>query len=325
MDAARAYTNIALIKYWGKRDEQLILPMNSSLSLTLDTFYTETGVEPLKALHEDEVVMDGVLLSGASAEKVRHFMHLIREKSGSRLFARIVTRNHVPVAAGFASSASGFAALAAAAARVYGLDCSPAALSRLARRGSGSASRSIYGGFVKWLKGTDDASSYALPVDPARWPIRVLSVVVNGKAKRLSSRAGMKRTVETSPFYPAWVRQSEKDLAGIEPAIRAHDFESLGKIAEANALRMHAAMLAADPPFTYWEEGTLTVMRRAAYLRSQGVPCYFTIDAGPNVKLFCLQPHVNRIREDLSRFFPSEALIVTRPGPGVAYLDHPVQ
>ncbi|MCO7125173.1 diphosphomevalonate decarboxylase [Sporolactobacillus shoreicorticis] len=323
--AARAYTNIALIKYWGKKDEQLILPMNSSLSLTIDAFYTETSVEPQKELHEDEVIMDGTNLSDASAAKISRFMDLVREKSASRLFARIVTRNHVPVASGFASSASGFAALSAAASRAYGIDCAKTALSRLARRGSGSASRSIYGGFVKWMKGSDDASSYAVPVDSAEWPIRLISIAVNRQIKKLSSREGMKRTVETSPFYPVWVEAGEKDLDRIEPAIRRQYLEEIGKIAEANALRMHAAMLTADPPFMYWEEGTITAMKRAIHLREQGIACYFTIDAGPNVKLLCSEKDVGHILEDLAKFFPTDALIVARPGPGVEYIDRPVQ
>ncbi|MTT31387.1 diphosphomevalonate decarboxylase [Terrilactibacillus sp. BCM23-1] len=322
--AARAYTNIALIKYWGKKDEQLILPMNSSLSLTLNAFYTETRVTLQQSLSCDEIIMDGKVLSGHSAEKIIRFMNQVRDQSGNRTYALIVTNNHVPVASGFASSASGFAALAASAARAYGLDCSGVALSRLARRGSGSASRSIYGGFVKWMKGTKDEDSYAVPIDPANWGIRLVVVAVNRQKKKISSRLGMKRTVQTSPFYPIWMKEAEKDLGRMEQAIHHHDLEMIGEIAEANALKMHATMLAATPPFTYWEEGTLTVMRRAAHLREQGIPCYFTIDAGPNVKLICSVEHVDQILDDLSDFFPLEALITAEPGPGVQFLEDPI-
>ncbi|MFX3617819.1 MAG: diphosphomevalonate decarboxylase [Sporolactobacillus sp.] len=318
---SRAYINIALIKYWGKKDEQLILPMNSSLSLTLDAFYTETSVLPQRDRSTDEVIMDGTRLEGSAADKIGRFMDVIREKSGNPTFARIKTNNHVPVASGFASSASGFAALAASAARAYDLDSSGEALSRLARRGSGSASRSIYGGFVKWIKGVNDQSSYAVPIDSADWDLRLIVVTINRQEKKISSREGMKRTVSTSPFYAVWVKEAEKDLLDMEQAIRGHDLEAVGRIAETNALKMHATMLGARPPFTYWEEGTLTAIRHVEHLRAAGIPCFFTIDAGPNVKILCSAGNVKRILDDLSDAFPTERLTTARPGPGVQYLD----
>jgi diphosphomevalonate decarboxylase len=320
--AARAHTNIALIKYWGKKDERLILPMNSSLSLTLDAFYTETSVLARDDLAEDSIVMDGKTPEAGTAGKIRRFMDLVREKSGHRVYAEIQTTNHVPVASGLASSASGFAALAAAASGAYGLDLTQQALSRLARRGSGSASRSIAGGFVEWQKGYDDASSYAVPIDRADWGVRMIVVGVDRNRKKISSREGMKRTVATSPFYPVWISEAEKDLAAMKQAVRQHNLKDIGRIAEANALKMHALMLAADPPFCYWEAGTMTAMHCVHELRAQGTVCYFTIDAGPNVKIICDDADVARVLDKLSGNFRDDALTVAGPGPGVQFLEH---
>ncbi len=319
--AFRAYTNIALVKYWGKREEQLILPMNSSLSLTLDAFYTDTAVIPQKRLLQDDVVLDGQPLEGNSAERVRHFMGLVRAQAGSRLFAAIHSINHVPYASGFASSASGFAALAAAASQAYGLALPAPALSRLARRGSGSAARSIYGGFVVWNKGTDDRTSYAVPIDRADWGIRVIGVGVDRSVKKVSSREGMRRTVRTSPYYPSWISAAEKDLQAMKAAVYMHHLEQVGQLAEANALKMHAAMLAATPPLCYWEAGTVTAMRMVQRLRAAGFHCYFTIDAGPNVKILCPPGETKRLVAELSSVFPPETLTVAGPGPGVRRIE----
>lgn len=320
--AVRAHTNIALVKYWGKKNEALILPMTGSLSLTLDAFYTDTSVAVVNELTEDEVVMDGKRPDDRSVEKIRRFMDLVREKSGNSAHARIRTENHVPVASGLASSASGFAALAAAASKAYQLDLSAPALSRLARRGSGSASRSIDGGFVVWHKGHDDASSYAEQIDPADWDIEMIIVTVDRQRKKLSSREGMRRTVATSPYYPAWVEAAESDLLEMEQAVNRHSLEAVGRIAEANALKMHAAMLAADPPICYWEAGTMTAMQRVWELRRSGVPCFFTIDAGPNVKIICSKQDTKRIVSDLSDYFSAGSLTVSGPGPGIRFREH---
>ncbi len=185
---AKAHTNIALIKYWGKRDESLILPMNNSLSLTLDGFYTETTVEFHDDWTEDVFYLNDEAVSGGERNRVVSFLDRIRKKAGKEgTYAEIHSVNHVPTAAGFASSASGFAALAAAAARALGLECSNQELSALTRQGSGSACRSVYGGFVEWEKGTraDGSDSYAVQVTPPdHWDIRVAAAVLSSDAKR---------------------------------------------------------------------------------------------------------------------------------------------
>src|SRR5699024_4397813 len=262
---AKAHTNIAFIKYWGKRDESLILPMNNSLSLTLDGFHTVTSVDFQDSLSADRFYLNEQLAEGAEKDRVTAFLDRIRAAAGKPdAFAEIHSTNHVPTAAGFASSASGFAALAAAAAKAIGLPVNEQQLSILTRQGSGSACRSIYGGFVEWKKGTmsDGSDSYAVPIAPAEhWDIRVAAVVLSSAEKKVLSREGMKRTVDTSTYYPTWVDSIPDDLAAIKDGIMAKDVEKVGEIAEANCLRMHATTLAANPPFSYWQSTTISIMQ----------------------------------------------------------------
>ena len=179
---ARAHTNIALVKYWGKEDEELIIPQNNSLSLTLDHFYTDTTVQ-----FDPDLTADQFTLNGQAQEttKITKFLDIIRQMASSQLFARVESTNHVPTMAGLASSASAYAALALAGSKALGLDLSSKDLSRLARRGSGSACRSIYGGFVEWQKGDSDQTSYAVPlVENLDWDLKMIAIVVNDKQKR---------------------------------------------------------------------------------------------------------------------------------------------
>ncbi|GAB4075201.1 diphosphomevalonate decarboxylase [Barrientosiimonas marina] len=321
---ARAHTNIALIKYWGKRDETRILPMNNSLSLTLDGFYTTTTVAFHEELTEDQFYLDDQLVEGAAYGKVTAFLDRIRQTAGRLdLSATVHSTNHVPTAAGFASSASGFAALAAASAKAIGLDVTDPELSMLTRHGSGSACRSIYGGFVEWEKGTqaDGSDSYAVPIAPAdHWDVRVAAVVLSSAEKKILSREGMKRTVDTSVYYPAWVESIPADLAAIKQGICDKDITKVGETAEANCLRMHATTLAAQPPFSYWHSTTMAVMEAVQDLRDSGVPAYFTIDAGPNVKVLYLPEQEETIREKLQAIPGVQDVTVSRPGPGLAYL-----
>lgn len=322
--SAKAHTNIALIKYWGKRDESLILPMNNSLSLTLDGFYTTTTVDFRESLTEDSFYLNDQPISGVEYDRVTSFLDLIREYAGKPdSFAEVHSVNYVPTAAGFASSASGFAALATAAAKSLGLKVSDEDLSILTRQGSGSACRSIYGGFVEWEKGdmSDGSDSYAIQVAPANhWDIRVAAVVLSSSAKKVLSREGMKRTVDTSAYYSSWVESIPDDLRNIKEGIKNRDFEKVGEIAEANCLRMHATTLAANPPFTYWRDTTLAVMQSVQELRDNGVPAYFTIDAGPNVKVLYLPENEETIQSTLREIPGVDDVIASRAGQGVSYI-----
>ncbi|MUV38196.1 Diphosphomevalonate decarboxylase [Lentibacillus sp. JNUCC-1] len=320
---AKAHTNIALIKYWGKRNEQLILPTNNSLSLTLDGFYTETTVHFRSDLAQDIFYLNDTVVTGEAYNRVTHFLNLVREQFGhKKLYADVRSVNAVPTAAGFASSASGFAALASASVKALGADVENDELSRLTRRGSGSACRSIYGGFVEWEKGTkeDGSDSFAVPIAPAdHWDVRVAAAVLNPTEKKVSSRAGMKRTVDTSLFYQGWLDGIPQDLADIKAGIADRDFEKVGSIAEANCLRMHATTLGANPPFTYWNYLTMQVMETVRELREQGIPAYFTIDAGPNVKVLYLPENEARVEHALRELSGVNDVILSRAGGPVTY------
>ncbi|MDY0407136.1 diphosphomevalonate decarboxylase [Virgibacillus sp. 179-BFC.A HS] len=320
---AKAHTNIALIKYWGKRDEALILPTNNSLSLTLDGFFTTTRVAFKEDLTEDVFYLNDNAETGTALQRVQKFLDLVRRLAGKHIYAKVESTNAVPTAAGFASSASGFAALSAAASKAIGLDLTDQELSRLTRQGSGSACRSIYGGFVEWQQGSkqDGSDSYAVQIAPKDyWDVRVAAVVLSDKSKTVSSREGMTRTVSTSPFFDAWVKSIPADLANIKDAIAAKDFEAVGEIAEANCMRMHATTLSAKPPFMYWQDATVSVMQVVQAMRKEGIAAYFTIDAGPNLKILYLPDDEAAILQKLRDIPGVQSVIASKPGQGITYL-----
>ena len=317
---ARAYSNIALIKYWGKEDESISIPMNSSLSMTLDCFYTETEVSFDKDLDSDIFYLDGEIQSGRSLERVSKFVDLFRKESSIDERVIVNSKNFVPTAAGLASSASGFAALAAATNISSGLNLDSKTLSTYARRGSGSATRSIYGGFVEWQKGYSNETSYALEVDDGNWDIGMVVVVVNNKKKEISSSLGMKRTVETSPFYEGWIENAKVDIVDMREAIEEKNIEKIGSIAERNSLMMHGTMLGAKPPILYWQRETLEVMEIVKELRDENIACYFTMDAGPNVKIICKKSESDIIINRLKKSFDESMIIKSGIGSGITIL-----
>lgn len=320
---ARANTNIALIKYWGKRDEKLFLPTNSSLSLTLDRFFTTSTVEFLEELKEDELLINGSSASHDELLRVSNFLNIVRKIAGVEAYAVVKSENNVPTAAGFASSASAFAALAAASTKALGIELSRDELSVLARQGSGSACRSIYGGFVEWEKGerADGIDSKAVQLLPEdEWKLTILSAVVSSERKKVSSREGMKRTVETSPFYKGWLDTVQKDLFTAKTAIKEKDFLTLGEVMENNALKMHGTMLGAKPPILYWESGTIEVINCIYELRYSGIPAFFTIDAGANVKVLCPVEDEVTVSEALMMQKGVTNVITCHPGSGITYL-----
>jgi diphosphomevalonate decarboxylase len=282
-----APSNIALCKYWGKRDAQLNLPVNASLSVSLSHLGSRTRVEPLDA-PQDSVYLNGRLQGADSrfAQRVSAFIDLFRMGQPEQMF-RVDTDNNIPTAAGLASSASGFAALTRALDEAYGLGLSDTELSVIARMGSGSACRSLFDGFVEWQMGVreDGLDSHAIPVDKP-WPGLCVGLVkVDEREKRVDSRAGMQRTKETAHLYQSWPLQAAADLAKLHDALDERDFGLLGAVAEQNALSMHATMIASWPPLLYWQPDTVAAMHRVWALREEGLALYFTMDAGPNLKL----------------------------------------
>jgi diphosphomevalonate decarboxylase len=282
---AFAPANIALVKYWGKRNEELNLPVTGSLSVSLGSLGSRARLSLRPGV--DEIRLDGATLPAGSefARRASAYLDLFRPGAGTAFV--LEAWNTVPTAAGFASSASGFAALALALDRLLGWGLDRRALSVLARLGSGSACRSVHEGFVEWEAGTrpDGLDSVAQPL-PESWPeFRIALLPLCRAEKPVSSREAMRRTVATSPLYAAWPAAVAADLAEARAAIAARDLARLGRAAEGNALAMHATMHAARPPVIYWLDATLAAMRRVGQLRAAGVAVHFTMDAGPNLKL----------------------------------------
>jgi len=318
---ARANANVALVKYWGKRDEELNLPATGSISLTLRGLSVEAEVS-FGAGVEDTVVIDDAPPTPDDRGRVIHFLDLVRAATGRRAPAAVRTRSTVPRGAGLASSAAAFAALAAAAVRAAGATWTPEAISALARRGSGSAARSVFGGFVEWTAGEAPDGSDSIGrqlAPPEAWDVRMVVAIVSRAPKAVSSRQGMARAVR-SPFYPAWLDTTPRDLAAARAAIEARDVEALGEIAEHSALKMHAIGLGARPPLLYWRGPTVECVRRVWELRATGTPAWVTIDAGPQVKVLTTAATAPVVAEAVGRVPGITEVLTCEPGGGVEVL-----
>jgi diphosphomevalonate decarboxylase len=285
---ARACANIALVKYWGKRDGRLNLPAAGSLSLTLDALVTTTQVTFDGALAHDEMMLDGAPAKPGELARTSEFLDLVRAEARIATRARVISKNEFPTASGLASSASGYAALAVAATAAARVALAPQQLSVLARRGSGSAARSVFGGFVRMHAGAGDDSQAAF-AEPLGSPLTdrvrmVIAIVGGGVAKAFGSRSAMDHTAQTSPLYRAWLELVPRDLAAAEAALETGDLEQLGAITEGNALAMHASAIAARPAVIYWQPTTLAVLAEVRALRAAGRAAWATMDAGPHVK-----------------------------------------
>ncbi|MCP4603152.1 MAG: diphosphomevalonate decarboxylase [Proteobacteria bacterium] len=287
---ARALANLALVKYFGKRDISLNLPAAGSLSLTLEPLATTTEVSFIKELINDEVLLENKPVFDRPLKRVSSFLDIVRNMAGTKARARVTTSNSFPTAAGLASSASGFAALALAATRALDMDLDSDALSALARQGSGSASRSIPGGIAVWHAGErpDGSDSFARSIaEPGDWDLRVVVGVASSRQKAIGSTDAMELTRKTSPYYEQWIACANADLGDGINAVKNRDFTSLGEITERSALSMHAAALAARPGIIFWKSATIEALHMVRRLRSQGLEAYFTCDAGPQPKILC--------------------------------------
>lgn len=315
---ALAHPNIALVKYWGKRDDALNLPAAGSLSITLDALHTRTTVRFDAALEADDVVLNDQR-DAAQTRKLGAFIDLFRARAGIATRVRIDSTNDFPTGAGLASSASGFAALALAADHALALGLPARELSRLARRGSGSAARSIFGGFVEMAAGSGDdgEDAYASPLlDAGAWPLKVVVAITSHATKDTSSRVGMDASRSTSPFYQAWIATANADLDDARNAVHARDFARLAEVSEASCLAMHAVMLATRPGLVYWNAATMECIHAIRGLRQQGVAVFFTIDAGPQVKAICLPEHSARAAEILRDVRGVHEVLVSGLGEG---------
>jgi len=298
---AQAQPNIALVKYWGKRDWKLNLPAVGSLSITLESLWTRTRVVVDGSLATDTLSLDGRVARPEQLARVRAVLDEIRGHAGICEPARVETSNNFPTGAGLASSASGFAALVVAASRAFGVTLAPSVLSRIARQASGSAARSIYGGFVEMNAGSapDGLDAHAVPLLAAEaWPLEVVIAITSTAEKDVGSTEGMTRS-QTSPYYEAWVQTSERDLARARAAVATRDFEALAEVSEHSCLKMHAVALSAKPALLYWNGATVEALHRVRALRRAGAAVFFTIDAGPQVKAICVPGDAPRVAEAL--------------------------
>ncbi|MGQ0619244.1 MAG: diphosphomevalonate decarboxylase [Panacagrimonas sp.] len=286
---ARAPSNIALVKYWGKRDAALNLPAVGSLSITLDGLWTETHVRFQPHLRADAFTLNG-RAEPSKLARVSAALDLLSELARVDGCASVDSRNNFPTGAGLASSASGFAALIVAGAAALDLRMTPFELSVLARRCSGSAARSIFGGFVEWKRGelSDGSDSHAIPlIAPDEWPLRVVVAMTSHAEKPVGSTAGMNRSFGSSPFTTSWIEEQNADLDRARTAVLNHDFEALAEVSEHSCLKMHALAMTARPALLYWNAATMDCIQRVRELRASGVAAFFTIDAGPQVKVVC--------------------------------------
>lgn len=297
---ATACPNIAFIKYWGDRDPQLRIPANSSISMNLEGLTTRTQVTFNPALKADQLNLNERTTTGTPLQRVSTFLDRIRKLAGLDCFADIESVNNFPTAAGIASSASAFASLALAASSAAGLKLSERELSRLARTGSGSACRSLPGGFVEWQAGEDHLSSFAFSIAPPNhWNLVDCIAVVSQEDKSTGSTEGH-TLANTSPLQAARLADAPKRLEICRRAILERDFEAMAHISELDSNLMHAVMITSSPALIYWQPATLEIMLAVQAWRKSGIPVFFTIDAGPNVHVFCTSDTAAEIFRRLS-------------------------
>lgn len=314
---AVAHPNIALVKYWGKRNIPLNLPAVPSVSLTLSDFCTTTTVH--WDTPSDQMQLNGSPAPHEVARKGFKFLDLMVPK---RPPCRIVSHNNFPTAAGLASSASGFAALTLAASRASGLNHSDAELSALARQGSGSACRSLWGGWVLWQKGTDPSGrdSHGVPLHGQDyWDLNLVVAVASSAKKAMGSTQGMTHTKQTSPYYSAWVDTADADVLKALQALQDKDFTTLGEVMEHSTMKMHACMMGARPSLRYLKPASFAVLSEIEALRQKGVESYATMDAGPNVKVLCRPKDAAIVAERIRPLV--EQVHVLSPGPDAHVID----
>lgn len=313
---AQAQPNIALIKYWGKRDHDKNLPAVSSLSVTLDSLWTKMSVDFGAGVGSDTLLVNGAP-APAMEQRVSHCIDLVA--GTERDAASIVSEGNFPIGAGLASSASAFAALVVATAAACGKTYATQTLAQLAGTSSGSAARSLYGGIVTLIAGDENIDVQPL-LDPHEWPLEVIVAVTEKGEKPVGSGAAMIRGEKTSPFYASWVRRQDDDFRTAKDAVLSRDFERLATISEHNCLKMHSVMWSSRPPIVYWNSATLSCLETIRSLQSTGHAVFFTIDAGPQVKAVCLPESAAAVMDALKATPGVLSLLQTKLGAGAKLL-----
>jgi diphosphomevalonate decarboxylase len=295
---ALAHPNIAFIKYWGNRDNDLRLPSNSSISMNLNGLFTRTTVS-FTSSKQDALVINDREVSGKGLERVSFILDLVRKMANTNERAEVTSENNFPAGAGIASSAAAFAALALASSRAAGLTLSEAQMSRLARRGSGSASRSIPAGFVEWQAGTSDEDSYAFSIAPKdHWNLVDCVAIVSSAHKKTGSTEGH-AIAGTSPLQNTRVSDAPRRLDICRDAILNRDFEAFANIIEHDSDMMHAVMMTSNPPLMYWQSATVEIFHQVREWRASGLPVGYTVDAGANVHVLCLGEYAKEVENNL--------------------------
>lgn len=311
---AQAQPNIALVKYWGKQSGNTNVPATPSLSITLNSLWTRTRVRFGEDRRCDQLSINGIV-DPAQFQRVTKCLDTLRQITGIRLYADVVSENNFPTSAGIASSASGFAALVTAACVALDADLDLEQRSRLARRSSASAARSIFGGFAELDIEAQDPAARPLLTEH-EWPLHVLVAITSTQPKSIGSTMGMTQSAETSEYYDDWVHSASDDFAAARQAVLTQDFEMLADISEANCLKMHAVMLTTRPALIYWNGATVETIHCVRALRAQGLPVFFTIDAGPQVKVISLPGYRNEIERAVKDIPGVMDTIHSELGPG---------
>ena len=318
---AIAHPNIAFIKYWGNRDDALRLPLNGSISMNISGMESRTSVQFDAALEHDTFALNGVIQSAAGLQRVSQFLDHVRRLAGLTNYARVSSTNNFPTGAGIASSASAFAALALAASKAAGLDLDQKGLSRLARLGSGSACRSVPDGFVEWLPGKDDASSYAVSIAPKdHWGLVDAVAVVSQEHKPIGSTSGHK-LAHTSPLNAQRVLDAPERLKNCRDALLERDFARFADVVELDSNYMHAVMRTSNPPLVYWAPATEVLLWQVWQWRKQGHAVCATVDAGPNVHVLALANERDWLQKALLELPGVKNVLIGEPADGARLVD----
>ncbi len=316
-----ACANIAFIKYWGNRNEDLRIPMNGSISMNLDGLHTRTTVR-FNSFEYDSLTINNIGITGKGLERVTRILDHVRDMAGIRERAEVKSENNFPEGAGIASSASAFAALALAASRAAGLELSESELSRLARLGSGSASRSIPAGFVEWQAGETDEDSFAFSIAPANhWNLTDCIAIVDASHKKTGSTEGH-ALASTSVLQAARVADTPRRLDICRNAILKKDFEAFAQIIEHDSDLMHAVMMTSAPPLMYWQPATVGIFHAVRAWRAQGIPAAYTVDAGANVHVLCLSEAAKQVETRLRELPGVMNVLSARAGEAAAILEN---
>jgi diphosphomevalonate decarboxylase len=312
--SAISHPNIAFIKYWGNRDDALRLPANGSISMNLDGLFTRTTVQFDPVLTQDRLILNNQPASGPALARVARFLDLVRALAGEQLYAHIESEYNFPTGAGIASSASAFAALALAASRAIGLELTEGELSRLARRGSGSAARSIPTGFVEWLPGETDTDSYAVSIAPPdHWRLADCITILQSAHKPVGSTQGH-AIAHTSPLQAARVAHAPERLNICRQALLQRDFRAFASMVELDSNLMHAVMMTSTPPLFYWEPASLLIMKAVKEWRAAGCEVCYTLDAGPNVHVICQAAIAGQVKDKLANIPGVQQVLIALPG-----------